>query len=56
MLMLTLMYLAIVSGIAWIVGSVVFHVAWAGMHLLLPVAIVCGVASLVMRIGRRRTA
>jgi hypothetical protein len=56
MLMLTLMYIAIASGLAWILGSLIFHVAWTGMHFFLWVAIVLGAVALVMRLVHRRTA
>jgi hypothetical protein len=44
--------LAIILGLAWIFGFTVYHVASAGIHLLLILAIV----SLVMHFvrGRRR--
>jgi len=47
--MLALIVLAIVSGIAWILGFVVYHAASAAIHLLLLLAVVCGVSALVMR-------
>jgi hypothetical protein len=58
MLILTLMFIAIASGLAWIFASLIFHVAWAGLHFFLPIALICGVVSLVMRFvgGHRSTA
>jgi len=53
MLMLTLMYLAIISGIVWVLGFLVFHATWAGLHVLLVLALVSGVAALIMRVTRR---
>jgi len=53
MLMLTLMYIAIISGIAWFFGFLVFHTTWAGLHVLLVLALVSGVAALIMRMVRR---
>ena len=53
MLMLTLMYLAIISGIVWVLGFLVFHATWAGLHVLLVLALVSGVAALIMRMVRR---
>ena len=53
MLMLTLMYIAIISGIAWVFGFLVFHATWVGLHVLLVLALVSGVAALIMRMARR---
>ena len=49
-----LTFLAVISGIAWIWGFLVYHVASASIHILLFLAVVCGVLSLVMRARHRR--
>ena len=54
--MSVLILLAIICGIAWILGFLVFHVASASIHLLLLLAVACGVLSLVMRMRHRRVA
>jgi hypothetical protein len=47
--MVVLLLVAIISGIAWLLGFLVFHVASASIHLLLLLAVACGVLALVMR-------
>ena len=48
--------LAIISGIAWIFGFLVYHVASFSIHLLLLLAVACGALALVMRMRHHRTA
>ena len=47
--MFVLALLTVISGIAWVLGFLVFHVASASIHVLLLLAVVCGVAALVTR-------
>jgi hypothetical protein len=47
-----LLLLAVILGIAWILGFTVYHVASAGIHLLLLLAIVSAVVHFVR--GTRR--
>ena len=54
--MLVLTVLAIISGIAWILGFLVYHVASASIHLLLLLAVFCGAWALVMRGRHHRLA
>jgi hypothetical protein len=46
-----LLLLAIVLAIAWIFGFTVFHVASAGIHVLIVLAVIAAIAHVV---GRRR--
>ena len=46
-----LLLLAIVLAIAWVFGFTVFHVASAGIHVLIALAVIAAIAHLV---GRRR--
>jgi hypothetical protein len=46
--------LAVISGLAWIGGFFVYHVASASIHLLLLLAVVCGVLALVVRTRHHR--
>ncbi|HET6284768.1 MAG TPA: lmo0937 family membrane protein [Polyangia bacterium] len=47
-----LLLLAVILGIAWIFGFTVYHVASAGIHLLLLLAIVSAVVHFVRRTRR----
>jgi hypothetical protein len=53
--MLMLIYLAVISGIAWFLAFVIFHVTSGAIHLLLLLAVVSGVAGLIMRVYGGRT-
>jgi hypothetical protein len=48
-MLVLLTVLAVISGIAWIVGFFVYHVASASIHLLLLPFVVFGVWALVLR-------
>ncbi|HVZ89479.1 MAG TPA: DUF5670 family protein [Polyangia bacterium] len=50
-----LLALAIILAIAWVLGFVVFHVASAGIHLLVLLAVVSLIAHVVRAGARRRT-
>jgi hypothetical protein len=50
-----LLLLAVVLGIAWILGFTVFHVASWGLHLLLLIALVAVVLYFVRGRGMRHT-
>jgi hypothetical protein len=47
--------LAIILGLAWVFGFAVYHVASAGIHLLLLLAIASAVVHFVRRAGARTT-
>jgi hypothetical protein len=49
-----LLVLAIIFGVAWILGFGVFHVAAAGIHLLLILALAAVVLHFVRGIGGTR--
>ena len=49
-----LLLLAFVSGIAWVLGFLVFHIAAASIHLLALLAVACGASALVMRMRHNR--
>ena len=55
-MIVTLTLLAIISGIAWVFGFLVYHVASASIHLLLFLGVACGALALVMRMRRHRLA
>ncbi len=46
-----LLVLAILLAIAWLLGFTVFHVASAGLHVLIAVAIVVAIVHFVSRRG-----
>ena len=50
-----LFLLALILGLAWVMGFVVYHVASAGIHLLLLLAIVSVVVHFVRRGAAHRT-
>jgi len=54
--MFVLTLLAVIAGIAWVLGFLVYHVASASIHLLLLLAVVSGVSTLVMRARHQRLA
>ena len=47
--------LAVILGLAWIFGFAVYHVASAGIHLLLVLAIASAVIHFVRRASSART-
>ena len=55
-MLVLLTLLAIISGIAWILGFLVYHVASASIHLLLLLSVACGALALVMRMRHHRVA
>jgi hypothetical protein len=42
-----LLLIAVVCGLAWLLGFGIYHVASAGIHLLLLIALVAGVVHIV---------
>jgi len=55
-MLVLLTVLAIISGIAWLFGFFVYHVASASIHLLLLLAVAFGALALVMRVRYHRVA
>lgn len=55
-MLVLLTVLAIISGIAWVFGFLVYHVASASIHLLLLLAVACGALAMFTRIRHHRVA
>ena len=49
-----LLLLAVIFGVAWVLGFGVYHVASAAIHLLLILALVCVVLHFVRGVSTRR--